>query len=359
MKKIKCKFFIKKYFLLLPIFALCFMGFYLFKPTLYQFPVIPHFPKMPVSVNNTVTNEGVELGRFLFYDPILSQDSAISCSSCHQQKKAFSDAPNNLSKGINGILQKRNTLPLFNLAWYTKLFWDGRVNSIEEQVSHPLKNKNEMNLNWKDAALKLKRSRFYQLRFKKAFGNSIIDSISISKAISQFERTLISYNSKYDKVIRNEAKFTMEEIEGLELINDMTKGNCLHCHTTDANGLGTTGSYSNNGLDKVNDTDEFKDFGLGEITSNKADNGKFKIPSIRNLVFSAPYMHDGRFKNLEDVINFYSDGLLFSPTIDSKMNFIHQGGSKLTSSEKRKIVAFLKTLTDSIFVNEKKFSNPF
>lgn len=358
MRKIRNNFYSISFFLL-PVVLCAFMLYKTHKVTPYQFPSIIYFPKMPVSESNSVTNEGVELGRFLFYDPILSKDSTISCSSCHQQKNAFSDSPNAYSKGINGVTQKRNTLPLFNLAWYSKLFWDGRVNTIEEQVLHPVRDANEMNLKWKEAIKKIKRSRFYNLKFYKAFGTSVIDSNLIANAIAQFERTLISHSSKYDNVINRKAKFTMDEIEGMELINDMTKGNCLHCHTTDADGLGTTGMYSNNGLDKAITEFDFKDIGLGKITLQKSDNGKFKIPSLRNLLFTAPYMHDGRFKTIEEVLNFYSEGLQISPTIDSKMEFVHKGGSKLNVYEKQKIIAFIKTLSDSVFISDKRFSNPF
>ena len=359
MRKIRNNFYLFSCFFLLPVISCAFILYKIHKVTPYQFPSINYFPKMPVSESNSVTNEGVELGKFLFYDPILSKDSTVSCSSCHQQKNAFSDSPNTYSKGINGFIQKRNTLPLFNLAWYPKLFWDGRVNSIEEQVLHPVRDANEMNLKWIDATEKINRSRFYRLKFYKAFGTSTIDSNLITNAIAQFERTLISHHAKYDNVINGKAKFTMNEIEGLELLNDMTKGNCLHCHTTDANGLGTTGMYSNNGLDKAYTESDFKDIGLGKITHQKNDNGKFKIPSLRNLLFTAPYMHDGRFKTLEEVLDFYSEGLQSSPTIDSKMEFIHKGGSKLTIYEKQKIIAFMKTLSDSVFISEKKYSNPF
>ena len=325
----------------------------------YIFPEVFYFPKPPVNSNNPVTVNGVELGRYLFYDPIFSADSSISCSSCHTQKYAFSDAPNQFSKGFQQKLQTRNTLPLFNLAWYPSLFWDGRVSSIEEQVFHPVRTGTEMNSNWKEITKKIKRSKFYTSLFYNAFGKTEIDSQLIVKAIAQFERTLISYNSKYDKVIRHEAKFTMDELEGMELINDVTKGACQNCHTTDADGLGTTREFSNNGLNELRNGEQFKDKGLGQYTGKSNDDGKFKIPSLRNLLFTAPYMHDGRFKTLEEVLDFYSEGIKASPTIDSKMVFVHQGGSKLNAYEKQKILAFLKTLSDSVFITNKAFSNPF
>lgn len=337
------------------IIVLCFFSFVaLENVTPYIFPKPTNFPPIPLSETNPVTNEGVELGRYLFYDPILSVDSSVSCSSCHKQQHAFSDSPQTFSKGNKEQLQKRNTPALFNLAWYPKLFWDGRVSSIEQQVFHPVRETTEMDMNWNAVAKRIARNKFYQKKFKLAFGNTKIDSVLIAKAIAQFERTLISHNSKYDKALRNETKFTMDELEGMELINEMNKGNCLHCHTTDGDGLGTTGRFANNGLDTV-----FKDEGLGGFTKNKNEMGQFKIPSLRNLVFTAPYMHDGRFKTLEEVLDFYSGGVKPSVTIDNKMTSAHQGGVKLTKEEKRKIIAFLKTMSDSVFIKDKRFSNPF
>ncbi|MBA3681512.1 MAG: cytochrome-c peroxidase [Bacteroidetes bacterium] len=355
MRKTKIVFFI----FLFHVACLFFSFKYVLKDKPYVFPKIIYFPPMPVSAENPVTINGVELGRYLFYDPILSADSSVSCASCHKQQYAFSDSPNRLSKGMSGQLQSRNTLPLFNLAWYQKLFWDGRAATIEAQVFHPVRDLKEMNLNWNDVSKKIQKSKFYSKKFKALYGAKTIDSTLISNVIAQFERTLISYNAKYDKVVNHKAKFTLDELEGMELMNDMTKGNCLHCHTTDGNGLGTTGDYSNNGLDELTDKNKFKDPGLGFITKTANDNGKFKVPSLRNLLFTAPYMHDGRFNTLEEVLDFYSEGLKISPTIDSKMEFAHKGGSKLTKYEKKKIILFLKTLSDSAFISAKEFSDPF
>jgi cytochrome c peroxidase len=314
---------------------------------------------MPVSETNPVTVAGVELGRFLFYDPVLSDDSSFSCAGCHKQEFAFSDAPNKVSQRATKKKLDRNTLPLFNLAWYTGYFWDGRARTLEDQVFQPLQNHNELNLSWKKAAERIAGSTFYRKKFKRAFGNEKIDSISISHAIAQFERTLLSVNSKYDKAILKKTKLTREELEGFELAIDMTKGNCIHCHTLDGDGLGTTGLFTNNGLDTGNYTTSFTDAGLGGINKNKDDYGKFKIPSLRNLAYTAPYMHDGRFSSLNEVLDFYSEGLKNSFTIDSKMEFLHKGGSRLNTDEKKKIIAFLNTLNDASFIRNKEFSNPF
>ncbi|MBC8172325.1 MAG: cytochrome-c peroxidase [Chitinophagales bacterium] len=325
----------------------------------YTFPVLKFFPKMPVSETNPVTIEGATLGRYLFYDSILSAHYTFSCASCHKQEYAFSDAPNRYSIGITGEFQSRNTMPLFNLAWYPSFFWDGKAKTIEEQIFHPVRAGNEMQLNWKEAEKRINASNFYRDKFYTAFGNEKIDSVLITKAIAQFLRTLISYNSKYDKVLRGEATFTQDEKDGFVLMNDMTKGDCLHCHTTDANALGTTLKFSNNGLDKIYSADDYTDKGRGVITGNKKENGLFKIPSLRNVAFTAPYMHDGRFGSLEEVVDFYSEGVNACTNIDSKMGFAHQHGNKLSCEEQEKIIAFLLTLSDSVFTSEQDFGNPF
>lgn len=331
----------------------------LHNPQPYTFPELLFFPEMPIADNNPVTVAGVDLGRHLFYDPILSAQQTLSCASCHRQEHAFSDAPNVKSTGDKGALGLRNTPPLFNLAWYSALFWDGRAASIEDQVFHPVRDSTEMNLDWEEAVQRLRSKPFYRTKFALAFGDQHIDSLLVSKAIGQFLRTLISNQSKYDQVIRGEAYFTEEELAGFMLVNDMTKGDCLHCHTTDANALGTTGGFSNNGLDPASGPSQYRDPGLGAITQKAGDRGRFKIPSLRNLAFTAPYMHDGRFKSIDEVLDFYSEGVLPSVNIDSKMGFAHQGGVRLSAKEKQEIRAFLLTLTDSVFVTNSEFSSPF
>ncbi|MCU0433497.1 MAG: cytochrome-c peroxidase [Bacteroidia bacterium] len=328
------------------------------EPKPYPFPKLSFFPPMPVAADNPVTVEGAELGRFLFYDPILSADSTISCASCHRQEAAFSDGPMAFSKGINGVKQRRNTLPLFNLAWYPAYFWDGRAASMEAQVFEPVRAHDEMNLNWPAAEKRIARSQFYRRRFAAAFGDTRIDSVRIARAIAQFERTLISNRSKYDLAITNRARFTPDERAGFELANDMTKADCLHCHTTDADALGTTGQFSNNGLDSIFNPFAYPDAGRGKITGKTTDYGKFKTPSLRNLAFTAPYMHDGRFATLEEVVNFYSHGVHSSANVDSRMGTVRTGGAQLTPLQQKQLVAFLLTLSDSAFVNDRRFAAP-
>ena len=314
---------------------------------------------MPASATNPVTVEGAKLGRYLFYDPILSIDSNLSCSSCHKQQYAFSDAPNQFSKGRNEALMKRNTMALFNLAWYPSFFWDGKAATIEAQISHPLKANDEMNMQLNIATERLSKSKLYRKMFADAFGNESIDSIEITNAIAQFLRTLISHKSKYDRIIGGDGHFTKQEYAGYILMNNQTKGDCLHCHTSDADALGTNLKFSNNGLDAITNADDYIDRGRGAVTGKTSDNGTFIIPSLRNVAITAPYMHDGRFKTLENVLNFYSNGVKFCANIDSKMEFAHQGGAKLTEEEQQSIISFLKTMTDSTFITDKEFSNPF
>jgi cytochrome c peroxidase len=329
------------------------------KPTPYKFPEVKQFPKLPQATNNPVTIEGADLGKHLFYDPILSGDSSMSCSSCHKQEFAFSDAPHQFSKGRNNELMKRNTLPLFNLAYYPALFWDGRSADLEDQVFHPVRTESELNLKWEVAVKRIRRSKMYKAKYKKAFGNAEIDSVHIANSLAQFLRTLISYNTKFDRVLRKEDKLSPDELEGFEIVNDMTRAGCVHCHTTDQDPLGTIHDFSNNGLDMVTDATLYKDKGLGKFTKNIKDNGKFKIPSLRNIVFTAPYMHDGRFKTIEEVVDFYSEKVQPCVNIDSRMEFAHQGGPKLNVHEKRKVIAFLKTLSDSVFIANPEFADPF
>ncbi len=325
--------------------------------TPYQFPELEGFPKMPRRNSGQVTNEGVALGRRLFYDPILSRDSSFSCSSCHRQKAAFSDGPKRFSRTIDGDRTDRNTPPLFNLAWYEDFFWDGRAKTLEDQALHPIREE-EMDLGWQRAAKRLRKEPAYVERFRSAFGERKIDSNAITDAIGQFLRTLISNNSKYDKVLRGEASFSEREMKGFVLANEQDQGNCLHCHPTDGNALATTGKFSNNGLTKASKPEDYEDPGRGAVTKKRKDYGAFKIPSLRNVALTAPYMHDGRFEDLKDVLEFYSDSLRSPYNVDPKLQLSHDGVN-LNEKEQKAVLAFLKTLTDSTFIKAPRFSDPF
>ncbi|MEJ2112656.1 MAG: cytochrome c peroxidase, partial [Flavobacteriaceae bacterium] len=318
-------------------------------PSFFQESILP--PLIPV--DNPQTVEGIALGKKLFFDPILSADNTQACADCHSPQNSFSD-PDKFSEGIDGLLGNRNSMPLFNLAWNfdERFFWDGRVFSLEHQAFEPITNPIEMHNTWQKAVSDLQQSTEYPQMFEAAFGTATIDSTLVTKAIAQFERTLISGNSKFDRYLQGEASLTPEELNGLNVFMDETKGDCFHCHGNPNNPLWTDNIFHNNGLDS-----EFTDLGLGAFTGDPADNGKFKTPSLRNLAFTAPYMHDGRFATIEEVINHYSEGLQNSATIDPLMKKVDQGGVQLTQQDKSDLKAFLLSLSDPSFINNTNFQN--
>lgn len=308
-------------------------------------PVIPF--------NNPLTEEGVALGKKLFFDPILSVDNSISCGDCHAPSNSFTDK-DQFSDGVNGVLGDRNSMPLFNMAWNydERFFWDGSAFSLEEQVFHPVTNVEEMANTWSNVVSELGASSDYPDLFLTAFGDSKIDSIKVAKAIAQFERTLISGNSKFDNYLAGEVELSEAEENGFAVFMDETRGDCFHCHGNPNNPLWTDNIFHNNGLDSM-----FTDLGLGAVTGDPADNGKFKSPSLRNLAFTAPYMHDGRFATLEEVIDHYSEGLQPSETIDPLMKKVTQGGVQLTEKDKADLKTFLLSLSDNGFINDPNFKD--
>ena len=319
-------------------------------PQIFSDNILP--PVIPI--NNQQTVEGVALGRKLFYDTILSGDNTQSCASCHSPENAFSDS-DRFSVGIDGLEGNRNSMPLFNLAWNynEKFFWDGRSFSIEGQALKPVKNPIEMHNTWNNAVNSLQNHNEYPNLFLEAFGTQTIDSLLVTKAIAQFERTLISANSRFDQHLLGQITLTASELNGFNVFMDETKGDCFHCHGNANNPLWTDNDFHNNGLDAT-----FLDIGLGQFTGNPADNGKFKSPSLRNLEFTAPYMHDGRFSTIDDVINHYSEGLVNSPTIDPLMKAVNDGGVHITDDEKADLKAFLLSLSDPEFIANPDFQNP-
>lgn len=308
-------------------------------------PVIPF--------NNPQTEEGVALGKKLFFDTILSADNTQSCASCHAPANAFTDSAQ-FSVGVDGISGNRNSMPLFNLAFNydEKFFWDGRVFSIEQQALQPVENPIEMHNTWENVVDALQNDSQYPALFSKAFGTSEIRSELVTRAIAQFERTLISGNSEFDQYLLGNATLTTEELNGFNVFMDETKGDCFHCHGSNNNPLWTDNKFHNNALDAT-----FTDLGLGEVSGDPNDNGKFKTPSLRNLEFTAPYMHDGRFNTLDEVINHYSEGLQNSATVDPLMKKVNEGGVQLSIQEKADLKAFLLTLSDYEFINNSDFQN--
>lgn len=347
---------------LLFVFAACKKDQVGYQPTPYQLQIPSHFPEMDIPEDNPMTKEGVELGRKLFYEVKLSGDNSISCGTCHAPENAFSD-PNQFSTGIDGLQGDRNSMALINLGWNKSFFWDGRASTLEEQILQPVINPIEMHEDWSKAIGELKLDVNYRNDFYKAFGVEEFDSTYAAKAIAQFLRTLISGKSKYDVMYMYENNIAMsaseqalyqtvtpEESAGYDLFKSLNGADCFHCH----NGpLMQVQLFSNNGLDA-----SFTDKGRGAVTGNANDDGKFKVPTLRNIEFSAPYMHDGRFETLDEVIDHYSHGIQMSPTIDPLIEFASQGGVQLSSTEKNLVKSFLLTLTDHEFLNNPDFRDP-
>lgn len=330
-------------------------------PTPYALVLPSQYPANPAQpADNPLTNEGVELGRHLFYETALSVDNSISCSSCHQQNKAFTDGLAH-AVGVNGAQHARSSMSLANMLWEDKFTWDGSSSSLEAQARTPLTNPIEMHQSLAASVVKLQAIPKYQPLFEKAFGRNSITEGNMLKALSQFERTLISANSRFDKHAANPTVFSADEEAGYQLFithpdgNRVRGGNCGDCH---GGTLFTNREFSNNGLDAT-----FTDLGLATVTGLPTDRGKFRIPSLRNIALTAPYMHDGRFKTLDEVLDHYNDHLVYtSPNLDPLITAAQNNrfvlGLGLTVNEKRQIVAFLKTLTDSTFIQNPKFAKP-
>jgi cytochrome c peroxidase len=318
---------------------------------------------------NPITDEGATLGRVLFYDKKLSANDEISCASCHPQELAFSD-PDQFSTGFEGGLTPRNSMNLSNARFYENghFFWDERAATLEEQVLLPIQDDVEMGMNLADLEAKLTATDYYPDLFNAAFGTPSVSSERIALALSQFVRSLISYESKYD-VGRAQVgggggggaqlmpfpNFTDEENEGKDIFFRQERGNCASCHQGD---LQTGTVARNNGLFLM-----YADQGVGAITGQQNDNGKFKVPSLRNIELTAPYMHDGSVETLEDVVQHYDNGVLPHPNLAPQLRVDGPGSAPrnlgLTFAEKDALVAFLKTLTDTVFTTAERFSDPF
>jgi len=299
--------------------------------------------------NNPPTKEGFELGRKLFYDGLLSRTGTISCGSCHQQDAAFIQADHDLSHGVDDQLGRRNSLPVFNALFKKTFFWDGGVPNLELVPVNPLENPLEMDEKLDNVIHKLNNSPVYRALFKKAFDVDTIASREFLYAFAQFMGAMVSANSRYDKFIRKEGvQLTVEELDGLTLF----KQKCSSCHATD---LFTDGTYRNNGLKN----DFSSDKGREEVTLNPSDRGKFKVPSLRNVEYTGPYMHDGSLETLEEVLEQYNSGVKVSATLDPLLQQnIEKPSIPLSKEEQRKIILFLKTLTDQEFLHDKRFSEP-
>jgi cytochrome c peroxidase len=328
-------------------YVIVLLSFFLFAFVIKEslFTVPEYFP-LPVYdfSKNPLTENKILLGRTLFYEPMLSKNNTISCESCHSPFSAFTHIDHTLSHGIHDSIGTRNSPALMNLAWQKYFMWDGAVNNLDMQALAPISHPAEMGSTINEVVEKLNASEKYRKLFYNAYGDNAATGEKTLKAISQFMLTLVSANSKYDKVMRKELSFTAQEANGYLLF----KNNCASCHTEP---LFTNGNFENNGLpmDLL-----LKDIGRMKVTSNKNDSLKFKVPSLRNIEYSYPYMHDGRFKKLSEVLNHYTNGIHQSKTLAPQL----KNGTAFTSNEKVDIINFLLTLSDKDFVFNPKFQYP-
>ncbi len=329
---------------------------------------LPNFLAIPpvnnadnIPNNNPITDAGATLGRVLFYDKKLSANNTVACASCHLQENSFSD-PVALSTGFEGELTGRHSMSLANARYYRNghFFWDERASSLEEQTLLPIQDHIEMGMFLETLETKLAQEYYYRILFRQAFGDIEITSDRISLALSQFIRSMLSYNSKYDKGLAQLPNpgqglpgFTAQENLGRAVFFSPTLGNCAGCHRTN---LFIGDRAQNNGLD-LSSTDN----GLGDVTGFPTDNGKFKVPSLRNIGLTAPYMHDGRFNTLHQVVDHYNNGVQPHPNLDIMLRGANNQPRRLNLSveEREALVAFLETLTDEEFINDVRFSDPF
>lgn len=331
-----------------------------YDPVAYTQNTPANFPALEVPGDNQLTVQGVELGRHLFYDTILSSDSTMSCSSCHLPTGNFTDN-RKTSEGVSGESGKRSSMTLLNVAYAnTGLFWDGSIETIEEQALLPVEDPIELHDSWPNVEAKLQRHKDYPSMFRRAFGiedKSEITRALAVKAIAQFERTMISSgNSKYDRVIAGMDVFTDLELDGHDIFFDINEditrhAECGHCHNAP---LFTTNEFFNNGLDAVSSLNDFEDKGRGEHTGKLFDMGTFKVPTLRNIQHSAPYMHDGRFETLDDVIDHYITGGQHADNLAPVLRPLN-----LNEYDRSALIAFINTLEDLDFINNPQLSSPF
>lgn len=317
--------------------------------THYNLNIPAGLPAMMIPADNPQTVEGVGLGRKLFYDNILSANNTMSCASCHQFKNYFVDSNKQFSTGIDHVQGTRNSMPLFNIGYATKFFWDGGAADLESQVVGPITNPVEMHETMANVLSKLQAHPQYPTLFKNAFGTDIITSKMVMQAVAQFERTLLSANSKFDQWKRGEVSLTAQETRGLNLFLDGNKGDCVHCHTFGS--TFTDFEFRNTGLDSIP-----VDIGRAKITLKTEDEGKFKTPSLRNIEMTSPYMHDGRFTSLRQCIEHYNKNFRYTNNLAPELKTAIKG--RMNENEIDDLIAFLQTLTDHDFINQSQFDQP-
>ncbi len=348
-------------------------------PTPYVIEIPPGFPtELNIPEDNPMTVEGVELGRYLFYDGQLSgrthPDSLMSCATCHLQENSFEcgiDHPvfsGGFPHGIGGKPTPHVMLPLINLVWNPNGYlWNGFVSNdnplplfrnIEDLVWMGIVAEHEMNSDTNKVKELFQQLPGYPELFYKAFGSEIITVDRMGKAIAQFVRTLISADSKFDKYMRGEVQLTADELQGFYLFTTEEGADCFHCHGAAGNPLFTTHLFYNNGKDSLFTGIHEDPRDRYHVTGDPMDMGAYKATTLRNVEFTGPYMHDGRFDTLDEVIDFYSSQLVWSPYIDPLMHHVASGGTQLTASEKECLKAFLFTLTDTSFITNPNFAKP-
>lgn len=324
-------------------------------PDPYTLDIPEGWPSPVVPEWNPTTQQGVALGRALFYDPILSADSTVSCATCHRPELAFTDRRPR-AVGVAGRTGRRSSMSLVNVGFaFHGLFWDGRAATLEEQSLHPVTDPLEMDNDWETVLGRIRDHAEYPRLFRAAFGTAPLDSMLIARALAQFERTLISKDSRYDRMVRGEINFTLAEQRGWTLFFDASRSvphaECNHCHVDP---LFANPTFHNNGLVDEDDESDESDLGREEVTANRYDRYKFKVPTLRNIALTAPYMHDGRLKTLEEVLDHYNSG--GHPGVNVSPNVRKLG---LNAQDKADLLAFLHSLTDTTFVKNPTLQNPF
>ncbi|MBK9737769.1 MAG: cytochrome-c peroxidase [Saprospiraceae bacterium] len=319
-----------------------------------------NFPTPELPLDNKLTIEGIKLGRMLFYEKMLSKGNKLACAGCHAQKDGFSDL-NTFSKGVDGLEGTRQAMPIINMAWHNNgFFWDGRAPKLRDQALKPIQDHLEMNETLDNVILKLSSTNLYKDQFTRSFVDGAINSVNISFALEQFMFTLVSNDAKYDRFLNGKTTLTDSEERGRNLFfkefdpTGKTKGaECFHCH----GGFNfSNDDYMNNGLDE---DISFTDTGREKVSFLPEDRAKFKTPSLRNIAVTGPYMHDGRFSSLDDVLKHYNVGVNNSSTLDVLMQYnIQPGGLGLTKQDRDDVIAFLHTLTDDSFLTNPAFKDP-
>lgn len=316
-------------------------------------------PEPELPADNPLTEQGVKLGRMLFYETRLSGDNSMACASCHKQENAFTDT-NRFSTGIDGLDGHRQAMSAVNMLWNTNgYFWDGRAQKLRDQSIIPIQDVLEMNETMENVVEKLEQDTLYTHQFFRAFGSEDISSFRIGLALEQFMNSIVSYRSKYDLFLDGEATFTEEEELGMELFfeeynpyfPETSGADCGHCH---GGKNFSSQEYMNNGLDSI-----YNDDGRYDVTGLESDRGAMKVTTLRNIELTPPYMHDGRFNTLEEVIDHYNEGLRNNASLNPALAMTIGTGLMLNETDKDALIAFLKTLTDTSLIQDSRYASPF